>query len=64
MRFLPFSIVFGVCLGIAPEFLPRKQPQILQVDEFWRVNGTYVNDGEVYEVFYPPLPKMLDNTTR
>jgi hypothetical protein len=59
MRFL-FLLIF-VCLVAAAfktVFTPRKPPQILEVEEFWRVNGAYTNDGEVFEVFYPPLNSL------
>jgi hypothetical protein len=54
-----FSFLIGAPIGI---FLgmPPKEPKIIRADEFWRVNGTCTNEGELFEVFYPPLEKTLD----
>lgn len=50
-------VILGVGLGIFFS-LPEKEISPIEVDEFWRVNGTYANDGEMFEVFYPPLDNL------
>ena len=57
MKFLILSLFWGVVLGLSPEIAAsfKKKPQILEPYEFWRVNGSLINEGKVYEVFYPPL---------
>lgn len=53
------SVLAGIAIGALPEILTR-EPKIIRADEFWRVNGTYTNEGELFEVFYPPLEKTVD----
>ncbi len=50
------SIVLGILLGMLPDFLFK--PETIKVDEFWKINGTYTKDGELFEVFYPPLDSL------
>jgi hypothetical protein len=52
------AILGGVFLGALPEIFAPKKQQILNVEPFWKVNGRYTNDGEIFEVFYPPLDKL------
>lgn len=52
------SIILGATWGAAPWIFAPKEPQVLEVEPFWKVNGAYVAEGEIYEVFYPPLDKL------
>lgn len=56
------SIIGGISLGALPDIVrficSKKQIQIIEVEPFWKVNGSYARDGEIFEVFYPPLDKM------
>ena len=52
------SVLGGIFLGALPEIFAPKKPQILDVESFWKVNGSYTRDGEIFEVFDPPLDKL------
>lgn len=52
------SVFGGIFLGALPDIFAPKKLQILGVEPFWKVNGSYTNDGEVFEVFYPPLDSL------
>lgn len=52
------AILGGVFLGALPEIFAPKDPRVLSVEPFWKVNGQYTNDGEIFEVFDPPLDKL------
>jgi hypothetical protein len=56
--FFILAILGGVFLGALPKIFAPKSPQILDIEPFWKVNGGYTNDGEIFEVFYPPLDKL------
>lgn len=54
------GIILGILLAAGCEKLfGLKEPQALELDTFWKVNGSYANEGEIYELFYPPLPCLV-----
>lgn len=51
----------GIALCASPEIIKwlfSPKVEILEPDAFWKVNGSYANEGEIYEVFYPPLDSL------
>lgn len=53
------GIIFGILLAAGCEKLfGLKVVRTLEPDTFWKVNGSYINDGEIYETFYPPLDRL------
>ena len=59
--FVLIGILAGIALCASPEIIKwlfSPKIEILEPDTFWKVNGSYANEGEIYEVFYPPLGKI------
>lgn len=53
------GIILGILLTAGCEKLfGSKVVQTLEPDSFWKVNGSYANEGEIYETFYPPLESL------
>jgi hypothetical protein len=59
------GIFAGIVLCASPEIIKwlfSPNPQILEVEPFWKVNGSYANEGEIFEVFDPPLDRLANIT--